>query len=100
MRIFLDRTTSPVNTKKKEVINRFSNGIIVDNAIEALEADVELCKEEFTETQQNCRNLESTLTALRSTLKETLEKKDDEGSVDEEISLCREKILIHKECLS
>lgn len=93
---FLDAS----DTKKKEVINRFSNGIIVDNAIEALEADVELCKEEFTETQQNCRSLESTLTALRSTLKETLEKKDDGGSVDEEISLCREKILIHKECLS
>jgi exonuclease SbcC len=85
---FLDAS----DTKKKEVINRFSNGVLVDNAIEALEADMELCKEEFTETQQSCRSLELTLTTLQSTLKETLEKKDEDTPVDEEIKQIKQLI--------
>lgn len=36
---------------KKEIINRFSNGIVVDEAIEALHADIEPVAKELTEAQ-------------------------------------------------
>lgn len=36
---------------KKEIINRFSNGIVVDEAIEALHADIEPVTKELTEAQ-------------------------------------------------
>ena len=76
---FLDAS----DTKKKEVINRFSNGVIVDNAIETLETDMGLCSEELSEISSQLSSMESTFEALNSTLNETIRLRDDNDSDNE-----------------
>ena len=70
---------SASDTKKKQVINRFSNGIIVDKSIEALEKDRALCSEDVGDVEAKFSSIKSTLEVLESTLEET------ERSVDEEM---------------
>jgi DNA repair exonuclease SbcCD ATPase subunit len=87
---------SASDTKKKQVINRFSNGVIVDRSMDKLQVDMDLCKEELNELEQQNRSLSGTLEALESTLTEALSNKGDSGAERERkilgtktaISLC------------
>ena len=68
---FLDSS----DTKKKEVINRFSNGVIVDKSISDLEEDKVDAVEELSEIKKQHSSLSATLEALESTLFETENRK-------------------------
>jgi DNA repair exonuclease SbcCD ATPase subunit len=75
---FLDAS----DTKKKEVINRFSNGIIVDKAIEELQLDIDEETEEFNKLDLKSNNLISNIEVLESTLHETLNRVDDDDKAE------------------
>ena len=79
---FLDAS----DTKKKDVINRFSNGVIVDKAIETLSTDLALCEEEFSELNISLSSFEQTLEALNSTLLEATASKSSKSDSSERIS--------------
>jgi len=75
---FLDSS----DTKKKEVINRFSNGVIVDKSISDLEEHKVDAVEELSEIKKQHSSLASTLEALESTLFET-ENREPVDSTEE-----------------
>jgi len=75
---FLDAS----DTKKKDIINRFSNGIIVDESISLLEDDKDACNEELSDISAQHGQYEKTLEALESTLLD-VENGANEGNDDE-----------------
>mgnify|MGYP003646695574 CR=1 FL=1 len=85
---FLDAS----DTKKKEIINRFSNGILVDKSIFAMEDDLAFVDEQLKDFQKQSDSFEQTLEALQSTLRETLstEVVDDK---DGQIATLKDHIL-------
>ena len=82
---FLDAS----DTKKKEVINRFSNGIIVDKSITDLEEDKAECDEEFKAINIEYGQYSSTLEALESTLVDVEKGSDEVDDTSERIEECR-----------
>lgn len=92
---FLDAS----DTKKKEIINRFSNGKIVDKSISELEIDIDSSKSDVDEFQNKLDSLHYTKRALKETLNESIEalkkpKEDEEKKEDPTIKFTQ---LIAKE---
>jgi len=93
---FLDAS----DTKKKEVINRFSNGIIVDKSITDLEEDKAECNEELKVINIEYGQHSSTLGALESTLVDVEKGSNEVDDTGERISKLGEEIHeINKENL-
>ena len=78
---FLDAS----DTKKKEIINRFSNGIIVDESISLLEEDKQLCSEELRDIDAVNNQYIGTLEALGSTLLDVEGVSDEADNTSERI---------------
>ena len=85
---FLDAS----DTKKKQIINRFSNGVLVDSSIEEITEDIESIDSEKHEVENELNSIESTLSALKSTLEETKEI-NNVDSLEDVVKSYKEKIL-------
>jgi DNA repair exonuclease SbcCD ATPase subunit len=85
---FLDSS----DTKKKEVINRFSNGVIVDKSIDVLSEDISLCNEELEDFTKKNNSLSDTLGVLESTLSESLSLPNTQSDNDDKIARIRSTI--------
>lgn len=60
---------------KKEIINRFSNGVIIDESIARLQADMEPVKESLSEAEKQVVSLKGAISAIGSELAGVAEKK-------------------------
>ena len=74
---------------KKELINRFTNGRMVDESIEALETDIETAKELVNEKELRMSKLNGSIEAVNEQIKE------NENSLEEEKNRIAEKIAEH-----
>lgn len=87
---------------KKEIINRFSNGIIVDESIERVQKDMEPVKIELTDANNQVINIKGSISAIESELEAADEKKASAEQdrvtkikqMDENIQKCRNDIDI------
>ena len=74
------------DTKKKETINRFSNGAIVDGAIEELEKDLEDAQAEFDEKSTQVRVIEGKIEVTKESIREALSEEEVEEKPDDKIA--------------
>lgn len=65
--------SSPDSTKK-EIINRFSNGIIVDESIEALRKDIEPLQKQLSEAECRVSECRGRVSALSSEIERAIEE--------------------------
>lgn len=85
---------------KKEVINRFTNGILVDDAIERVAADMEPMVNALQQQNSKIAGIEGSIKAIETELENVeeknlsakAEKEQRIQCLDEEILRCREKI--------
>lgn len=85
---------------KKELINRFTNGRIVDESIEALEVDIESAKAVVSEKELAVSKLNGSIEAVNSQMEEAERKRIDDqeklaakiGECDDYIAKCRSEI--------
>lgn len=85
---------------KKEIINRFSNGVIIDESIERLQSDLTPIQEDLTQKQNKVSNIEGSISAIETELAHADEKKvqaqeDRQRKIERlesQISQCRENI--------
>lgn len=62
---------------KKEIINRFSNGIIVDASIEKLEEDIVPIDEKVRESEQKVANLNGSVSAIDEQIANAINETDE-----------------------
>lgn len=87
---------------KKEIINRFSNGVIIDESIERLQEDLVPAQEDLAQKQSKVTNIEGSISAIETELVHADEKKaqakeDRQKQIeylDWKISQCRTDINI------
>lgn len=92
---------------KKEVINRFSNGQIIDESIERVHKDMEPVEEELRQANNQVINIKGSISAIENELANVDEKKamaenqrlERLERISEQILQCREKITEHEEKL-
>lgn len=63
--------------EKKEIINRFSNGIIVDESIEALHDDMQPVEEELSKAEKKVAEINGRVTALAEAIEQAVNEADD-----------------------
>lgn len=64
---------------KKEIINRFSNGIIVDRAIEKLTEDMQPIQNDLTQAELNVANIEGRIDMLNEQIQAEEESKEEKA---------------------
>lgn len=87
---------------KKEVINRFSNGVIVDESIARVQADMEPVAMRLKEANESVINIKGSISAIENELDQVDEKKatakeEREARIkrlDSQIQQCREEIEV------
>lgn len=92
---------------KKEVINRFSNGKIVDESIERVNKDLVPVERELDKANKQVINIKGSISAIENELsnvdekkaKAESERKDRIERIEERIIQCREKITEHEDKL-
>lgn len=85
---------------KKEVINRFSNGIIIDESIARVQADMEPVAEKLSHANSKVINIKGSISAIENELSMADEKQANAkqeraariARLDEQILKCREDI--------
>ena len=85
---------------KKEIINRFSNGIIVDESIARVQADMEPIVVRLDEANNKVINVKGSISAIENELSQVIEKKVNAQQerksrierLDGQIQKCREDI--------
>lgn len=85
---------------KKEIINRFSNGIIIDDSIARVQADMEPIEAELTKANNKVINVKGSISAIENELAHIDEKKANAKQeretrierLDAQIQKCREDI--------
>ena len=85
---------------KKEVINRFSNGVIIDESIERVQQDMIPVEERLNEANSKVINIKGSISAIESELDQVGQKKADAkaqrlariAKIDESIDQCRSNI--------
>lgn len=85
---------------KKEIINRFSNGVIIDESIERVHKDMEPVHEALLSAESKVVNIKGSISAIENELANVDEKKAkaaDEreariARLDERMTQCRERI--------
>lgn len=85
---------------KKEIINRFSNGIIIDDSIARVQADIEPIEAELTKANNKVINVKGSISAIENELAHIDEKKANAKQeretrierLDAQIQKCREDI--------
>ena len=65
---------SSSDSTKKEIINRFSNGIIVDESIEALKEDIEPLQKQLSESECRVSECRGRVSALSSEIERAIEE--------------------------
>lgn len=89
---------SSKDSDKKDLINRFSNGVMVDEAIEALQADIAPVKRELNEAENNVSFLTGKVEALTEQINtQTNEISDAKLRKKERIESIRQSIAAHRE---
>lgn len=92
---------------KKEIINRFSNGIIIDESIERVHKDMAPVEEKLRHANNQVINIKGSISAIENELANVDEKKTIAENqrlerierIGEQIVQCREKITEHEEKL-
>lgn len=92
---FLDAS----DTKKKEVINRFSNGMLVDTAVEELELDIRSARERVTLSETRYNQLLGKVEGIRESIEEALRDREQGQGTDRKAAL-REKLEEAREALA
>ena len=64
---------------KKEIINRFSNGIIVDRAIEKMTEDMQPIQNDLTQAELNVANIEGRIDMLNEQIQAEEESKEEKA---------------------
>jgi len=90
---------------KKEVINRFSNGQIIDESIERVQSDMQPIEEDLVKANSDVTRLQGSIAAIESELEQVDVKKADAQleretrikSLDDKIAKCRAEINVHQE---
>ena len=78
---------------KKEIINRFSNGIIVDEALEIMRVDVDRAGRELDERQRDVARCDGKIDAINEQMNEAyLAKQDAARTKNERIQTLKQKI--------
>lgn len=85
---------------KKEVINRFSNGVIIDESIARVQADMTPVETELAEANSRVINIKGSISAIENELGQVDEKRTNAklereariARLDEQILKCREDI--------
>ncbi|MEM6734460.1 MAG: hypothetical protein AAF620_00180 [Bacteroidota bacterium] len=73
------------DTKKKATINRFSNGDIVDQAIEELEKDLEYVQNELAEKDAQIRVMQGKIDVTNESIREALSKEEEKPTLEDKI---------------
>lgn len=92
---------------KKEVINRFSNGQIIDESIERVHKDMEPVEEELRQANSQVINIKGSISAIENELANVDEKKINAINeravrierIDNNILQCRERIADYEDKL-
>lgn len=80
--------------EKKEIINRFSNGVIVDESIEALHDDMQPIQEELSEAEKKVAETNGRVMALTEEIERAINEADDKKkSRVERIESLRQNIV-------
>ena len=90
---------------KKEIINRFSNGVIIDDSIDRLQQDMAPVVSELTVTNNKVVGINGSISAIKNELEHVDEKKanarQERGArierLDEQIQKCRSDIEVVEE---
>ena len=84
--------------EKKEIINRFSNGILVDESIAKLQEDLEPAEEDLRGKEQNVSRVSGKIEAVNEQIAEANQKKEEAVRTREQnIASLREKIANKRE---
>lgn len=84
--------------EKKEIINRFSNGVLVDESIAKLQEDLEPAEEELRGKEQNVSRVSGKIEAVNEQMEEANQKKEEAARTREQnIESLREKIANKRE---
>ena len=84
--------------EKKEIINRFSNGILVDESIAKLQEDLEPAEEDLRGKEQNVSRVSGKIEAVNEQIAEANQKKEEAARTREQaIESLREKIANKRE---
>lgn len=89
---------------KKEVINRFSNGVIIDESIERVQKDMEPVEAELAAANNNVIRVKGSISAIEAELEQADVKKADAkqqrekriSNLDDSIDAARDDIEKHK----
>jgi exonuclease SbcC len=87
---FLDSS----DTEKKDTINRFSNGYMVDEAIEILDSDIKVEDEQVKIAEAAYNQMFGKVEGIRESIQEALAAEDD--SDDEQIADAKEVLSAHE----
>lgn len=63
--------------EKKEIINRFSNGILVDESIEALQADMKPIQEQLSQAEKNVATCTGRVEALATEIEKVINESEE-----------------------
>lgn len=85
---------------KKEIINRFSNGVIIDESIARLQSDMEPVAESLNDINSRISNVRGSILAIETELAHVDEKRQNAKQqreaqierIDSQITRCREQI--------
>lgn len=85
---------------KKEIINRFSNGVIIDESVARLQLDMEPVEQDFNNANSQISNVRGSISAIENELAQADEKKANAKQerearierLDDKIKQCREDI--------
>ena len=99
---------SSSDKEKKEIINRFSNGILVDEAIARVEEDVEPLSSEQQKINLELAGIDGRIEMLQEQIEKEIAASEERGrtretriaELEESITAKREYIRTHKETLS
>ena len=84
--------------EKKEIINRFSNGVLVDESIAKLQEDLEPAEEELRRKEQAVSRASGKIEAVNEQIAEAEQKKEEAARTREQnIQSLREKIANKRE---
>ena len=99
---------SSSDKEKKEIINRFSNGILVDEAIARVEEDIQPLSDEQQKINLELAGIDGRIEMLQEQIEKELAASEERGrtretriaELEESITAKREYIRTHKETLS
>lgn len=82
--------------EKKEIINRFSNGILVDESIEVLQSDIAPIQEEFSLAEKNVATCTGRVEALATEIEKALNESEERKRTNESRIQNWEKLIAEK----